>query len=226
MRALRRLWAQLRKAALRARLGQRWTEGDGFSARRYPDYETYLAHQRLKVDALRAHSLSGHDQRFHAALSERLAASAVPLAGRSVLCLAARTGAEVRAFIDQGAFAVGIDLNPGRENRWVVVGDFHALQYADRSVDVAYTNSIDHVYELERMVGEVARVLKPGGTLMLEVGGGTEVGAGRGFYEALSWSRAEEVVDRVAQVGFTIEHRAEFTGPWPGLHVVLKLVKA
>ena len=55
-------------------------------------------------------------------------------------------------FIDHGAFAVGIDLNPGRDNRWVVIGDFHALQYADASVDVVYTNSFDHVFELERVL--------------------------------------------------------------------------
>ena len=225
MSGLGRLWAQLKKAALRARLGQRWTEGDGLAARRYPDYETYVAHQRLKVDALRASSLAGHDERFHAALSERLAASAVPLAGRSVLCLAARTGAEVRAFIGRGAFAVGLDLNPGRDNRWVVVGDFHALQFADGSVDVVYTNSLDHAFELERLLGEVLRVLRPRGTCIVELGGGTEDdGAGRGFYESLSWSRADQVVDRIAAAGFRVVHRAPFEVPWPGLHVVLEKV--
>ena len=136
-RELLRIWSQLKKTALRARIGRRWgraPEGAGLAQRVYPDYDTYLAHQRLKVDALRVKSLEGHDLRFHAALSDRLARSPVELHGKSVLCLAARLGTEVRAFIDQGAFAVGIDLNPGRENRWVVVGDFHALQFADASV--------------------------------------------------------------------------------------------
>jgi len=82
-------------------------------------------------------------------------------------------------FIDHGVFAVRIDLNPGRDNRRMVVGDFHALQYADASVDVVYTNSLDHAFELERVLAEVRRVLKPEGTCLVEVGLGTEEGASR-----------------------------------------------
>jgi SAM-dependent methyltransferase len=176
-RELLRIWSQLKKAALRARIGQRWgrsESGDGLAQRVYPDYDTYLEHQRLKVDAFRVKSLEGHDRRFHAALSERLAACPVPLEGRSVLCLAARLGTEVRAFIERGAFAVGIDLNPGRDSRWVVVGDFHALQFADASVDVVFTNSLDHVFDIERVLAEVRRVLKPGGAFLVEVALGSE----------------------------------------------------
>ena len=50
---------------------------------------------------------------------------------------------EVRAFLDHGAFAVGIDLNPGRDNRYVMVGDFHQLQFARRDRRC-------RVYELSR----------------------------------------------------------------------------
>ena len=221
-RGLRRLWAQLHKAALRLRIGDAWSDGDGLARRRYPDYETYLTHQRLKLDALRDASLEGHAARFRAALAERLARAPIALAGRSVLCLAAREGAEVRAFIDRGAFAVGIDVNPGRANRFVVVGDFHGLQYADRSLDVVYTNSLDHVLELDRMVAEVARVLKPGGVFLAELGRGTGEGGGRGFYEALSWASADELIARLARGGFTVEQRLEFEIPWRGVQVALK----
>lgn len=221
-RELRRIWSQIRKTALRARLGQRWDEDGTLARRRYPDYETYLAHQRLKVDALRARSIEGHDRRFHAVLSERLAASPVELVGRSVLCLAARVGTEVRAFVDLGAFAVGIDLNPGRDNGWVVVGDFHALQYARGSVDVVYTNSLDHGFEIDRVLSEVLRVLKPGGAFLVEIGLGTAEGGGAGFYEALSWERVDEMIERVAGAGFEVKERTAFDVPWTGVHVVLE----
>ncbi|MSR35628.1 MAG: class I SAM-dependent methyltransferase [Gemmatimonadetes bacterium] len=220
-RELRRIWSQLRKAALRARLGERWSDGEAVARRRYPDYGTYLEHQRLKLDALRATSLQGHDERFHAALTERLARCPAELAGRSVLCLAARAGTEVRAFIERGAFAVGVDLNPGRDNRWVVVGDFHGLQYAGVSVDVVYTNSVDHAFELERMLAEVWRVLKPGGTLIVELGLGTDEGGGRGFYEALSWRRPDQIIVRIESAGFRAGARTPFEIPWPGVQVVL-----
>ena len=91
-RGLRRIGAQLEKAVLRLRLGERWQPADDTLSRRvYPDYATYLAHQSLKLDAHRASSLAAHDRRFARALGERLGASGLPLSGRTVLCLAARS---------------------------------------------------------------------------------------------------------------------------------------
>jgi SAM-dependent methyltransferase len=145
----------------------------------------------------------------------------VVLAERSVLCVGARDGTEVRAFVDQGAFAVGVDLNPARASPWVVVGDFHRLQYADRSVDVVYTNALDHVFDLERALSEVRRVLKPGGAFLVELGLGTSEGGGRGFYEALSWTSAEQIIERLVAAGFTAAHRLEFDVPWRGVQVTL-----
>jgi SAM-dependent methyltransferase len=225
-RELRRVWSQLRKTALRARLGQSWTDGEGLGRRRYPDYETYLAHQRLKHDATRVRSLERHARRLQTALGERLLSCPIELEGRSVLCLGAREGAEVRAFIERGAFAIGLDLNPGRANRWVVTGDFHRLQYGDRSLDVVYTNSIDHALELDRMLAEVTRVLKPGGLFLVEVGLGTAEGGGRGFYEALSWGRADEVIARLVAGGLVVERRLEFLVPWRGIQVALRKASA
>ena len=225
-RELLRIWSQIKKAALRVRLGKRWRRSprdDGLAERVYPDYDTYLEHQSLKLDALRVKSIAGHDRRFHAALTERLEHGPLQLEGKSVLCLAARSGTEVRAFIDRGAFAVGVDLNPGKDNRWVVVGDFHALQYADDSADFVYTNSLDHVYDLDRVVAEVLRVLKPGGIFLVELGLGTGEGGGAGgFYEALSWERTDELLRRIAGAGFDLRHRTPFTLPWKGVQAALE----
>ena len=166
-RGLRRIGAQLRKVGLRLRLGERWQPHDDALARRvYPDYGTYLAHQRLKLDAHRTSSLAAHDQRLAAALGERLDAAGLPLRDRTVLCLAARTGAEVRAFRERGASAVGIDLNPGPDNPWVIRGDFHALERPDASVDVVYMNSLDHAFDLDALLREIRRVLKSGGVFL------------------------------------------------------------
>jgi SAM-dependent methyltransferase len=147
----------------------------------------------------------------------------VPLAGRSVLCLGAREGAEVRAFLDRGASAVGVDLNPGPDNPWVVRGDFHALQFADGSADLVYSNSLDHAFDLERMLAEVKRVLAPEGTFLVELARGTEEGGGRGFYEALSWPRADAMIARLEAAGFAATHRMGFEIPWPGVQVALRM---
>lgn len=224
-RELRRLAAQGRKVLLKLRLGNRWNESGGALARRqYPSYEDYLAHQRTKLDAFRDKSIRKHDQRFFEALCARLAALPHSFHRRTALCLAARQGSEVRAFIAQGAFAVGIDLNPGQGNRYVLVGDFHDLQFADGTVDVVYTNSLDHAFDLNRLLAEVRRVLTPAGLLIAEFGLGSEAGEeeGRGFYEALAWTNPDELIRGIEAAGFQAGERTEFSVPWRGIQVLFR----
>ena len=216
-RAFRRLGAQLRKAMLRFRIGGLWEQTEsGFSRRVYPDYDTYIAHQKTKFDAARGKFVRRHDERFYDALTSRLADLPLDLKGRPVLCIAARQGTEVRAFIDRGAFAVGIDLNPGRENRYVMVGDFHALQFADGTVQVVYTNSLDHAFDLDRVLAEIHRVLADDGVLIAELNGGEDQASDAGFYESSSWSSIEDIRRRIEVHGFTVAHRSAFDVPWKG----------
>lgn len=111
------------------------------SIRTYRGYEDYVRHQSAKLATL---DLAGYDAEFEAALGARLATLAEVRPGASVLCLGARSGAECRAFSARGCFVVGLDLNPGADNRWVLPGDFHALQWADNCVDLVYCNALDH----------------------------------------------------------------------------------
>ena len=87
--------------------------------------------------------------------------------GQSVLCLAARDGTEVEYFKDRGCFAVGIDLLPINKTS-VLEGDFHKLNFASNSVEIVYTNSIDHCLNPKRVFDEVYRVLKKGGYFVLD----------------------------------------------------------
>lgn len=73
--------------------------------------------------------LSRYDVDFRKILFDRLERLSLLRNGMTVLCLAARIGTEVKAFFDIGCFAVGIDLNPGENNRYVVYGDFHDIQF-------------------------------------------------------------------------------------------------
>jgi SAM-dependent methyltransferase len=219
-RELDRIRGQAIKAGLKRRLGKKWQEDEQGRVRRdYPDYETYLKHQRNKLDALRAEFMERHDPQFFKALTGRLEASSLQLKRARVLCLAARQGTEVRAFTDLGAFAVGIDLNPGKDNRHVLVGDFHDLQFATGAVDLVFTNSLDHVYDLDRVLSEVSRILVDGGMFMTEVGVGTLRGTKPGFYESLSWQTADELVAEIERFGFRLRSRSEFQIPWAGEHL-------
>merc|ERR1712157_41357 len=78
---------------------------------------------RVDQDAERSAKLHYHSMDVH---------------GRSVLCIGARAGGEVRAFRSMGAFAVGIDLYPASGTNLVLPGNAHSLQFADSCVDVIY----------------------------------------------------------------------------------------
>jgi SAM-dependent methyltransferase len=202
-------------------IGRPWITSESFSVRRYKSYDDYVQHQSSKLDKL---DLASYDTRFTKALRGRLARLNLPWEGRSVLCLAARTGAECQAFIALGSFAVGIDLNPGSGNRHVVAGDFHSLQFADCSVDYVYTNSLDHALDLQRVGLEVKRVLKPTGLFVLEVVYGTkdEGGRGPGTHESMWWERSGNVVTLLCVAGYEVQATQEFQQPFNGVQAVLR----
>src|SRR5207248_1110900 len=133
-----------------------WREAEvegGFRQRAFSSYDAYVARQKRKLGRI---DLSRYDVNYRAILRGRLEDLRLVRPGMSVLCLAARMGTEVKSFLDLGCFAVGIDLNPGRENRYVLHGDFHDLQFAAASIDVAFTNSLDHAFSADRLIAEVA----------------------------------------------------------------------
>jgi SAM-dependent methyltransferase len=219
---LRRLAGQLRHSVAQLRIGETWRDRGDVWTRAYPDYETYLGHQRTKLDTIRVRSLEKHDARFFDGLRARLDRIPFSLRNRSVLCLGARQGSEVRAFIESGAFAIGVDLNPGQKNSYVVTGDFHDLQFATGSVDVVYTNSLDHAFDLDRVLAEVTRVLTGDGCLIVEAGRGVANGDRPGFYESFAWADPSVLLRMVLEHGFGLEEQSEFEVPWPGMQYILR----
>jgi len=194
-----------------------WAATGAFQRRPYATYEEYAEHQKSKL-RLKRNKQTEADQLFAAALADRLPAASKNLGGNNVLCLAARTGGECVAFVKLGYFVVGIDLNPGEANRHVVVGDFHNIQYADKSVDIVFTNSLDHAFDLDRILREVRRVLKDGGRFIAEVVDPTVRGPGE--FEATWWSSINDVVAKIEEFGFTAQQRQTFDYPWVGTQIV------
>ena len=213
LRPFKKLKRSIRKRVLHRKFGEVWNAKSAFQNRSYESYEAYLEHQKAK---LAIHDFANYDTEFRAALRERLAALDMAWPGRTVLCLAARIGTEVKAFLDLGAFAIGIDLNPGKENKYVVQGDFHDLQFAPKSVDVVYTNSLDHAFDIERIAREVLKVLKPDGVLLVEAVQGQDQGVNPGFFESFCWQNIDELIRVFENAGFKVTHRNAMTSPWPG----------
>jgi SAM-dependent methyltransferase len=152
-----------------------WEHGEAGARRKYASYEEYVAHQASTCAALDG--------------------------ARSVLCLGARLGTEVRALHDLGYFAVGVDLNPGERNPYVLPGDFHRIVFPGASIDAVYTNALDHVFSLEQLVGEVQRLLRPGGIFVADLELGSEEGFVPGEYEAVMWRDHGRLIDQIKELG-------------------------
>jgi len=189
----------------------------------YRDYSEYIYHQMAKLETM---DLLDYDVTYRKILSERLETLArenIIKKGNVALCLAARIGTEVKSFMDLECFAVGIDLNPGNKNKYVLYGDFHEIQFSNNSVDIIFTNSIDHAFDFDKLIKEIKRVLKPDGYIILEVGKGTEEGGKFGYYEAVTWKRVDDCLEPFMGAGFSVIKRHDFSWPWAGEQVVLKL---
>lgn len=198
---------------------------EGLIRRGPQDYDEYLKHQaqKLEVDT-EAKALTYYEPRYRADLRERVRALEFVRPGMSALCLGARLGGEVRAFIDLGCFAIGIDLNPGKDNEFVVCGDFHQIQFASDSVDIVFTNAIDHVFNLGAFISEICRILKPDGLLIMDVVKGSAQGVTPEDFESLFWEQTDNILAPFLAGPFELVYRNDFgiPWPWPAEHVVLK----
>ena len=139
----------------------------------------------------------------------------------SALCLGARTGTEVKAFLDVGCFAIGIDLNPGKDNKYVVTGDFHNLQYPDNSVDIVFTNSLDHVYRIRKFLMEVTRVLIQGGKFIVELEGKKDKEADK--WASLHWDNYEDLIKLFEEFNLVQCRDYDFESIWFRKQLVFQL---
>jgi SAM-dependent methyltransferase len=217
-------WEKKRRFLKLERLADRKWSSDqkAVNTKHFTSYQDYLDLQASKLEYL---ELEGHEVRFRKVLAERLQTLDLLKGKRNALCLAARLGAEVRAFWDTGFFAVGIDLNPGEENNAVLVGDFHHLQFPDAVLDVVYSNSFDHALELEKTLKEVRRILVPDGILIVEADPGTkeEHGVQSDLWATLQWEKIEDLKQLIEKNGYTMRHSEDFEYPRNGKMLVFGL---
>lgn len=178
--------------------GGGWREAGtgGVQTRDYSDYEEYLTHQKLKLDEMlkMKGGFSGEDllnfRRIFYARFRHLP-GLLPRDAR-ILCMGARQGTEVEVLRDLGfRNATGIDLNPGPDNPFVKPGDFMKLDFPDSSLDLLYTNCVDHAFDLDAFFREHARAMKPDGYVLYDLAVNMEEGGGA--FEAVAWQRTEDI---------------------------------
>jgi SAM-dependent methyltransferase len=208
-----------------ARSGNRWKSAPDdahFKRREYSSYDEYVRHQQSKFQYL---DLADYDAKYRRQLAERLKNLPGLKPSASVLCLGARQGTEVKAFLDLGCFAVGLDLNPGRENKFVLHGDFHQIQFVTDSVDVIFTNSFDHAFDPEKLIAEIIRLLKPSGMLIVEAIHGEAEETAPDHYASFWWQRVDDLAALLTRHGFQNVRRISFEQPWRGEQLVFTLPK-
>lgn len=197
---------------------EKWTPQGQFFRKKYFNYNYYLAEQKGKLPCIPKKSLANYDKEYYAELFARLSKLPYEWVGRNALCLGARQGTEVRAFIALGCFAVGVDLNPGPENKYVVTGDFHKLQFAQGSVDYLFTNSLDHVYRINKFLGQAKRLLKPDGRFIVDahklrdrkqLAKGGQIGSDR--WASLWWEKHSDWIDFFIKCGFELVKNVKVT---------------
>jgi SAM-dependent methyltransferase len=180
--------------------GSSWEKGDEFARRQYKSYDDYVEHQASKLSKVAKRLERNRDEELEE-FRERFELCEQLKEGRNVLCLGARLGGEVEALHRLGYFAVGLDLNPGENNPYVLPGDFHAVVFPDGSVDSIYCNAIDHSFDIEKMLGEIARLLRPRGIFIAEIETGFDEGHSPGDYEAMHWRDSSLIIERMAKAG-------------------------
>lgn len=200
---------------------KRWTVQDGLQRKTYANYEEYLRHQKSKLDGGIKFDLAKYDAEYRKGLKERLESTSITWKGKNVLCLGARTGTEVKSFLDVGCFAVGVDLNTGKDNKYVVTGDFHNLQFPNKTVNVAFTNSLDHVYRIQKFLSEVTRVLVPGGLFIVELEGKKDKDADQ--WASLHWDSDEPLIKLFNEFNLTLTKQTDFESIWFRKQLVFQL---
>jgi len=206
-------------------------------SRQWSTYEQYAEAQKQKLRNIEALAPNDKRRMTYMRVDKGVEDAVVSLVreegldprGLRVLCLAARMGGEVRAFTQLGALAVGVDLYPGKDNKYVLTGDFHHLQFASDTFDIVFTNSMDHAFDLGAVAREVCRVLVPGGQFYLEIGGVDDLKTGKpraaGSYENLDISsQPEAAINRFVQDGMEEVSRKvmNLDGRWGSLVVHLR----
>jgi SAM-dependent methyltransferase len=185
---------------------KQWQQNTGFAKRQYASYDEYVTHQTAKLDKVLPRLLETETEDF--AEFKRRFQDCVPLSeARSILCLGARIGTEVKALHALGYFAVGIDLNPGKDNYYVLPGDFHQIVFPDASIDAIYCNTLDHTFDLAKLIYEVHRLLRPQGLFITDLVQGFEEGWIPGEYEATHWRDANTIIQEIRRLGnFQLDH--------------------
>ncbi|MBD2002381.1 MULTISPECIES: methyltransferase domain-containing protein [Cyanophyceae] len=199
-----------------AKEGWKQEKQEGLTYRDYENYDEYITHQKQKFEEIIKITGGFSNQviwewRLKFYRRFRLLTQILPNTA-CIVCAGARQGTEVEVLRDLGfRNAYGIDLNPGSENPLVKIGDFLHMDNATSSVDLIYTNCVDHAWNLEELFSEHARVIKQDGYVLYDLS--MDMKDGGGPFEAVAWESEEELFLIMLRYFKTVV-RVEVDGSW------------
>ena len=199
-----------------------WSDCGYYKRREYATYDDYLVHQKSK---LKDNVFTGEQEwldAYEKALEFSLTnmTKKLKITGNTVLCLGARRGAEVRAFLNAGNVAIGIDIYPGPDNAYVLYGDFHKIQFPDSVFDIVFMNCMDHAYNIADLLSEIWRVTKRGGLFMWYDSSSM---AEPGPFESASFLNMEIFDKQASAIGW--QHKRDIS-PHDNIHTICRTYRA
>jgi SAM-dependent methyltransferase len=192
--------------------------------RPFQSYDEYVYQQGGKARGNKDKLLE-HMPRHVKGFTETFCRASAYLKHGPVLCLGARTGAESLGATAAGyEGSVGIDLHPVGPT--VLQGDWHDIQFPEKSFANAYSNSLDHCLYLDKLAEGVKRVLQDGGRfyVMATNREGNTLEEWQAKWsksnEALFWKTSDDLAEAICGYGFDVV-KSWRDGKWG--HYVLKV---
>ena len=176
-----------------------------FTSRVYDNYGDYIKHQQSKFiinKRILSEVFDDKTEDFYKSFQK-----IDNFSKKNILCLASRDGAEVKAFRQLNANCIGIDLMYPENSKYVHYGDFHDIPYPDGVFDYVFTNSLDHSFDIQKIMSETGRVLKKEGVFLCDILLGEDEGYSdlAGDFEAFAWSKRDDLKKIIAEKHFIFE---------------------
>jgi len=140
------------------------------STHKYVDYNEYLNHQKEKtIDPERVKKWSTDEWQIKVDNFKTIFQRNIEYIENrhNAICLGSRTGQEVKALLDLGINAIGIDLVPFEP--YTIEGDIHNLNFMDGKFDLSFTNIFDHSLYPEKFCSEMERIVSKNGIIIIHL---------------------------------------------------------
>jgi len=101
-------------------------------------------------------------------------------------------------------------------------GDFHDIQFPQNTVDIVFSNCVDHVYDIDNFIEQIKECLKPNGYLIIEAWfDSQDVDKFKGFYESFWYSDLSHLIKLFEQYNLKIKKDLAIEYPRSGRLFVL-----